>query len=749
MRDMTARVHPAQAAYVKDPRLNLFRRDGFENLPYSDGADAESRIAEIVGLARDRGTFSEELQRAIVDWPSEYHLSRDRHCIVRPLGIKSSERVLEIGCGCGAVTRYLGEIGASVTAIEGARQRARIAAERCRDLPNVAVFAENIFSFETAERFDWVLLVGVLEYAPVFSDAADPVGEMLRMAVQFLAPNGRLAVAIENKLGLKYFAGCAEDHVGTPFYGVQGLYGAGMPRTFGRDELGRLIHDAGLPHAAFLYPFPDYKLPRTILYEAAMDDPQFDAGDALARLQSRDYWGNPNRLFNEALVAGEVARNGLLGALSNSFLVIASRKVLPADDTLALVFATQRNPEFAVMTRFVRRGGRILVEKSRLCPGPAPQRRFADGSVLRHATGQARYVPGQLALRALSVARARHGDLAAIVDGLLPWFDFLLASATSDGRRLADLVLPGNYIDATPFNTVETALALVPIDREWYVDGDIALGWVVTRSVVHALWGLAGFEQSAVAIADVIVALCVERGLAVSQDEIAVWLDRESEFLALSTGRTLPTCSGGLRSRALVPPEHLTESDAKVAMLTRSVETLQTRLDLIQQSRSWRCTHPLRSVSTFLRRISRPIVPAHREPGGKNKKMLAVRERVLAMPRPLRRYGVTVAVLLAAFMLGHVAIAHGVWLPRMPLYLATIAVVARFAGVGPAMLALAGSTLAIVLSAATRHHPNEAALIERLGVFLICAAIGILLSIPHKGEPAFRLPPLAKPSHDT
>lgn len=32
-----------------------------------------------------------------------------------------------------------------------------------------------------------------------------------------LKPNGKILMAIENKLGLKYFAGCKEDHVGRMF----------------------------------------------------------------------------------------------------------------------------------------------------------------------------------------------------------------------------------------------------------------------------------------------------------------------------------------------------------------------------------------------------------------------------------------------------------------------------------------------------------------------------------------------------
>ena len=102
--------------------------------------------------------------------------------------------------------------------------------------------------------------------------------------------------------------------------------------------------------------------------------------------------------------------------------------------------------------------------------------------------------------------------------------------------------------------------------------------------------------------------------------------------------------------------------------------------------------------------------------------------------RSVRRYGATAAALLAAFALSYLLVAHGMKLPRMLLYLALVAVTARFAGVGPAVVALAGATCATVLSAALEHHLQAAALVERLGVFILCGVAGILASIPRATE---------------
>jgi SAM-dependent methyltransferase len=727
------------AGYVRDPSLNLFRRAERGSFAYSDGAEAERRIHEIVCGARDRSTFSNELACAITDWPSEYHLSRQRHCVVRPLGIKPGDRVLELGCGCGAVTRHLGEIGADVTAIEGAWPRARIAAERCRDLPNVTIIADDFLRYQAAKPFDWVLLVGVLEYAPVFSNEADPIADVLRRATAVLAPTGRLVVAIENKLGLKYFNGCAEDHVGVPFHGLQGLYGDRSPRTFGRAELADHIRDAGLPEIKFFYPFPDYKLPRVVLTDAALADPQFDAAGTLAYLQARDYGGAPHRLFDEALVAREVARNGVLGDLSNSFLVIATRESMAYDDVLAVAFAAQRAAGFATETRFVRVGDTIRVRKARLCPEREGRRRLADGSILENVADDRAYVHGRLGLDALSLARARRGDVAAIVAALTPWFDFLKANATpARGTRLAAFSLPGHFLDATPFNVVEVDGGLVQIDMEWRVDRAIPLGWVITRSIVASLCGIAGFERDAVNVKDVIEALCVRHGLVVNADEIYGWLARENELQSLSSGRRIAEFSSEPMSQQLVP---LPERAAELAARAETAAALETRIDLIYRSRSWRYSYPIRAIGRLLRKET--VEPPSRTAGtadaighGLDKAEAAISQisHLLDGPRGaiyVRRYGWALAAVVATYAITHLLLAFGFPVPRMLLYIAAVAVAARIGGLGPGTFAMAASVLAICLSAPPgRLFTHGIVFAERLGVFLVCAIVGILVSAP-------------------
>ncbi|TEB04611.1 Cyclopropane-fatty-acyl-phospholipid synthase [Pelotomaculum schinkii] len=574
--------------YIWDEENNLFRRAHVEAFAYSDGADVEQRLFQIIHNANDRSTFSSELIEGITDWPSEYHLSRTRHCLIRPLGMKPGEKVLELGCGCGAITRYLGEIGVEVVAVEGSISRARIAAERCRDLSNVRIFVDDLLRFETDERFDWILLVGVLEYAPVFTDEKEPAQYYLRTITHFLATEGKLVIAIENKLGLKYFNNCSEDHLGVPFVGVQDLYRSKTPRTFGRKELIQQLSDAGFPNCYFYYPFPDYKLPSVILSDDALKDPQFDEVDLIIRSHARDYSGSQYRLFDEALVFSTLSANQLFAEFSNSFLVVATlpNTVPYKSDKLAMTFAVNRIPEFSNITNFYWFDNIIHVEKEPVIPDLQRIRQSQDGFNISNIPSKAIYCHGRQLLWRLLAVRANKGNLDQVVAELRPWIIYLLQFAATDcsyepsmvgaGERqyLRNWFIPGAYLDCITFNLIEASHGLVFIDNEWQADRNIPLGWVITRGVLHSLTiGLAP-GNTIKSVADVVQGLCKSVQMFTTEAEITGWIDMEANFLSLVHGQALSDISISIYNSVsgfICLNQAVTERDIQIISLNQAV----------------------------------------------------------------------------------------------------------------------------------------------------------------------------------
>ena len=440
---------------------------------YSDGDKVEQRILKILRETQDLGLFSTELAGKITDWPSQYHFSSARHNLLRHLRFDRDTSVLELGAGCGAITRQLAESAGEVWAIEGSRTRAACAAARTRDLPNVRVFCSDFQEIDPGRQFDVVTLIGVLEYSPVFFKADNPFLECLKLARSLLRPDGVLILAIENQLGLKYLCGAPEDHTGKPFDGVQDLYRAHGVQTRGRGELINVLRDAGFPSTHFQYPFPDYKLPSWVLTRRAFETPEFDPV-AILRLVQSFHDGKP-ATFNadERRIRAVLNRNGMLEQLANSFLVLAGESdpcslvhaadLLPAD-LLAAGYTTARQPAFNTRTVMaVEKSGQITVRKSALLAEVS--HRTAE---IERVDSVEPYQTGPQLEQVIVDALTREGLAAAIVH-LRRWIDFLIASGLNlpDQTDVYSSTLKPEFFDCNPRNLIATAAGLQPIDMEW------------------------------------------------------------------------------------------------------------------------------------------------------------------------------------------------------------------------------------------------------------------------------------------
>lgn len=286
---------------------------------YSDGPVEE----ELLEIAR---TYKEEELNQVIagtkSWPVLYHFSHIRQNILEWLPIGKSDRVLEIGSGCGAITGALAAKAGSVTCIELSKMRSTINAYRNRDFGNVRIMVGNFQDIEKnlTEKFDYITLIGVFEYSEGYIGTNEPYVEMLRRISRHLAPGGKLVIAIENRLGLKYWAGCTEDHVGKFFEGLEGYPGTSGVKTFSRAELKRLIARAGDFKTTFYYPYPDYKFPMVIYSDKHLPK----------KGELNDRFCNFDRprvvLFDEPRVYDTLADSGLFGEFSNSFLVLVEKE---------------------------------------------------------------------------------------------------------------------------------------------------------------------------------------------------------------------------------------------------------------------------------------------------------------------------------------------------------------------------------------------------------------------------------------
>lgn len=504
---------------------------------YSDGVDSERYLEYVFKNAKDLTSGSRDLEKHIKDWPSEYHLSAKRAQLFAGFDFDRSLRVLEVGCGCGAITRYLGETFDDVVSIEGSLARARLARLRTMGLGSVSIICAPFQEIKFSGKFDIIFCVGVFEYSASFVSGENPYDSVLSYFSELLTANGVVVIAIENQFGLKYLNSSREDHTATLFEGLEGYHVHGnRVRTFGKKELEDRLKEY-FSSVEMFYPYPDYKLPTCIISDDFLSSS--DVGELVSQIRSRDYCGELEKQWDESLVSLELSRNGMLPFFSNSFLAFAKKtdtKRVPFDH-LAVMVSSQRTEKFRTQTRiYLDSSGSRVVEKQPL-------------------SGESRETIGNLSLvesragwiDSYSLHTILHRNCLSKVsqfeDVFAPceaWVQFLMNSSTCSG---GEQYIQGEYIDCNFSNAYMDKGEIVLIDKEWIWKEPIRVNVIVLRAIfvflsrVRSMGRPPGILRVR-SMRKLIVRIAENIGVSLGNDDFTefVWLESEFQSLVQGTG---------------------------------------------------------------------------------------------------------------------------------------------------------------------------------------------------------------------
>ena len=319
---------------------------------YSDGA-IEDEILSIVKSA-SRIEYPKLIEEK-GSWPILYHLSPLRANIVDWLPIDKSHKVLEIGSGCGAITDKLSEKAGEVTCVDLSARRSHINAYRNQDRDNITIHVGNFSDIEPELPFDYdyVCLIGVFEYAQSYMGTKTPYEDFMNIMLKHVKDNGCLVIAIENKFGLKYWAGCKEDHVGTYFSGLEGYPDGGSARTFTRKGLEKIMQNCGVEEYSFYYPYPDYKFPTVIYSDRRMPT----VGELTNNMRNFDR--DRMVLFHEKYVFDGIIEDRLFDLFSNSYMVVIGKE----PEITYAKYSNDRAREYMLRTEMAEKGGQREIRK--------------------------------------------------------------------------------------------------------------------------------------------------------------------------------------------------------------------------------------------------------------------------------------------------------------------------------------------------------------------------------------------------
>ena len=229
--------------------------------------------------------------------------------------------LLELGAEFGALTELFCRKCGQVTAVEEDPLRAEAIALRCGSLDNLTVVHADWqqYVLELRDGFDYIVLAGGLEQVgedfSLPGESLSGPAAMLKLLLAHLRPGGKLFVAVDNRLGLRYFCGEPERHTGRPFAGINSAVVQEGRRLFSRQELLETASLAGVRAEKCYYPLPDWRLPQLIYTDEYL--PEDNLNERLLVYHPR----NKTLLADEAGLYSQVIKGGAFPFFANSFLL--------------------------------------------------------------------------------------------------------------------------------------------------------------------------------------------------------------------------------------------------------------------------------------------------------------------------------------------------------------------------------------------------------------------------------------------
>lgn len=270
---------------------------------------ADRKVWEYIEKYPNAESFDEYLAEED-DWEVFYQLSDLRTGLISWYDFRPGANVLEVGAGFGALTGKLCGKCTHVTATEKSLYRAQGMAKRYATVDNLTIYAGDISQIPLREKYDYIVVVGLLERM------GDHQKQYLQQLKGLLTAKGRLLLAVTNRFGLKYFCGARDPYTRKAFGGINQYdrYTKGA-HALSRQELQSLIREAGYADARFFYPLPDDRLPQLIYTDEYL--PEQNLKERLI-----PYYPKKDTLVaNEAGLYDDVITNGVFPFMANAFFV--------------------------------------------------------------------------------------------------------------------------------------------------------------------------------------------------------------------------------------------------------------------------------------------------------------------------------------------------------------------------------------------------------------------------------------------
>ena len=465
----------------------VYVNPALKEIAYKDGS--EEKLLKMFEVLPENYEIT-DLVRYIEDWPTRYHLSIERRNIIDAIFeiLQNKKRVLELGGGLGAISSYLIEKFEEVDIVEGSYLRAKVNALRLSKQKNrkasFRIFCDDIVSFEYPDNYyDIVFLIGVLEYIPFFQkNHANPleiIQNYLQKVLRTLKDDGILVLAIENKFGAKYLAGCKEDHNNRYFSSIIG-YPFPSPITFSYAEFQEVFENLGVQNVQFYFPFEDYKLPMLFIKDCEEFYKLKPSG--LFRGNFKDYSNQRLYLYSDSLFVENLIQSSEISHFANSFLIVAGKSNRINLDTSWIVrkywnYSDKSFHNHFLTEIFKNREEEVLVKREKILYSLDEDKRT---KITKFIKGKSLYIQFLKEIfGGFNVEKIKE-----LLDKYLLFVKNEFSSEKSKNlENIHNIVLARDAIDATLWNIIEDSNKnLHIIDNKWSFSKKISLDFLLFRN---------------------------------------------------------------------------------------------------------------------------------------------------------------------------------------------------------------------------------------------------------------------------
>lgn len=186
---------------------------------------------------------------------------------------------------------------------------------------NFELEQQSIQDLQIQGTYDYITLIGTFEYAPTIIENEKAYSTFLRNLKEYLNEDGKILLAIDNRLGIKYLAGAKSKYYSRIYEGVESEIRQKMPNLLLKKEIEKFIKEAGFSNYKFYYPLPDYRNTNSIFTDEFL--PKSNHSKILYPLS---YEEGSNITFNEIDVIKQICDNDMFTYFTNSYFVEIGKK---------------------------------------------------------------------------------------------------------------------------------------------------------------------------------------------------------------------------------------------------------------------------------------------------------------------------------------------------------------------------------------------------------------------------------------